>query len=501
MFHWNADFIFLDNFTGSHQATDATNTLQTTFLPPSAVGFVPVVTATETGFRLIANFNEAPDPLTQPSSSTSIQFTYVVQANDSFEITGETAAIDGATTQVSADNISAFDEHCYQFPGCIVLAPQIGFSTGSGFSSTPSINTVLSHPGIGNSDDFGNLAFTTQMTASALGGDNAVLNSASFLYDIVPLVPLPPLARLKYTEIQVPGAVTTLVSSMNDEGSIVGSFIDADGASHGFLQDNNGIHEIAVPYGTNTQPEAINNHGDIAGSFEYPVGSPHGFILRNGSFTIIDFPGAVATFIFDINDHGAIAGRYAPDEIQAERGFRMDDKGFISLDPPFTNTAGGTTAFGINNAGDVVGFSVTQEARTFSFLFTRNKFREVSVPGGFDAVAEGINDAQAIVGVYEDIEGFDHGFIGQGGHFSTVESPVFGNAFPFHVNSSGQIVGEYFDQTGNQHSFLAVPGNDDMSETATAANLRRATATPRCTLQALRGHRKEMKKTWLCTVN
>lgn len=376
----NADFVFLNNFSGSHQAADGSNTLQTTLLSPSAVGFVPVATATQTGFRLITNFDEATDPFTQPSSSTSIQFTYVVQTNDSFQITGQTATIDGMVTQAFSGSISAFDEHCYQ--SCIVLAPQVEFSTASGFSSTPSVNTVLSHPGIGNSDDFGNLAFTTQVSASAFAGGQAVLNSASFLYAIVPQIPLPPPARLKYTEIKIPGAVTTSVRNMNDAGSLVGNYTDANGITHGFLEDANGVHEIAVPNGTNTQPEAINNHGDIAGSFEYPVGSAHGFILRNGSFTTIDFPGAVATFIFDMNDHGAIAGMYAPDEISAARGFKMDDSGFISLVPPLPNPSEGTVAFGINNAGDIVGFSVSLEARTFSFLFTHNKFQNITVPGG-----------------------------------------------------------------------------------------------------------------------
>ena len=363
------------------------------------------------------------------------------------------------------------------------------------------MNTVLSHPGIGNSDDFGNLAFTTQVSASAFAGDHAVLNSASFLYAIVPQIPLPPLARHKYTEIQIPGAVTTFVSSNNDAGSIVGSFVGPDGTRHGFLEDSNGIHEIAVPYGTNTQPEAINNHGDIAGSFEFPVGSPHGFILRDGSFITIDFPGGVATFIFDMNDHGAIAGTYAPDEISAFRGFRMDDTGFISLDPLSPNPSEGTEAFGINNAGDVVGSFVSPAASTFSFLFTHNKFQDISVPGGFEPFAEGINDAHAIVGEYEDVEGFSHGFISQGGQFRTVFSPVFGDTFPFHVNSSGHIVGEYFDETGNLHSFLAVPLNDDVAETAPLANLRRATAVPKCAPQNLRGHHKDMKNPRLCPLN
>src|SRR5580698_8809106 len=59
----NATFIFQSSFNGFHQFDDATNTLQTIFLTPDAVGFVPVVFGTQSGFRLITNFNEASAPV------------------------------------------------------------------------------------------------------------------------------------------------------------------------------------------------------------------------------------------------------------------------------------------------------------------------------------------------------------------------------------------------------------------------------------------------------
>lgn len=110
---------------------------------------------------------------------------------------------------------------------------------------------------------------------------------------------------------------------------------------------------------------------------------------------------------------------------------------------------------------------------------------------------EGINDAHAIVGEYMDVVGFSHGFISQGGQFRTADFPGSDDTFLFHMNSSGQIVGDFSDLAGD-HSFLAVPLNDDVAETAPTVSLRRATAAPKCTLENLRGHHKNMKNPCLC---
>jgi uncharacterized membrane protein len=496
----NATFIFQSSFNGFHQFDDATNTLQTVFLTPDAVGFVPVVSGTQSGFRLIANFSETSAPVTQFFSSAVVTFSYDIQVNGNFQITSESGTLDGSATQNFIDNVSLFDEHCF-INECAQVSSQLSFFAGSGFSNAPSSNIPLNTPALASTPDANGLGFTTELDAFAFNGDSVTLNSATFLYTIVPQVPLPPLAKLKYTEIQVPGAASTTVNGINNAGDLVGDFLDSAGIAHGFLQDKNGIHEIAVPNGSNTSPDSVNNQGDVVGSFQDAAGIFHAFLLRGGSFTTLDFPGASATFAFDINDHGVIIGVYEDSGGFPFHGFRMDQNGFVTIDDPNQLSGGLTEAFGINNQGDIAGFYEDQSFNSHGFLFTNNKFQEVIVPGGFQPSAAGINDAQNIVGTYADLSQFDHGFIGQGTKFRTVDFPGSAGTFPFHVNASGQIVGEYFDDAGNLHSFLAERQPDDGSQVEPQNSSHRSTPMHRCTSQTLLGHHKNMKNLHSCPLN
>src|SRR5262249_5769785 len=66
--------------------------------------------------------------------------------------------------------------------------------------------------------------------------------------------------------------------------------------------------------------------------------------------------------------------------------------------------------------------------------------------------AFGINDAGQIVGTYDNATG-THAFIYSGGNFTTVDDPVTGHTFAHGINNSSQIAGTLSDGTGN-HGFL-----------------------------------------------
>jgi len=74
---------------------------------------------------------------------------------------------------------------------------------------------------------------------------------------------------------------------------------------------------------------------------------------------------------------------------------------FISFDGP-GNNGGGTTVNGIDNHGDVVGFSSNSAANPTLFSnFVRNQdgtFSMLNIAGDPLAMANGINDSHAVVG-------------------------------------------------------------------------------------------------------
>lgn len=175
----NITFVFQNNFAGFHQTVDATNTIQTTFLTPDVIGFEPITANNQSGFTLIANFNEVTGPL-QPTSSTVASFSYDMQVNGAFEITGETASISGSTTQVFFNSISAFDEHCFSNQLCMQAAPTVNFVVfGGGQFNNPVATATLGTPALATAPAANGLNFTTQIDAQASSGDHAVLNFAN----------------------------------------------------------------------------------------------------------------------------------------------------------------------------------------------------------------------------------------------------------------------------------------------------------------------------------
>lgn len=86
-----------------------------------------------------------------------------------------------------------------------------------------------------------------------------------------------------YTEYVYPGAISTTAFALNWQDQIVGSYIDAAGATHGFiLSFPRTIHatwqSIDFPGATSSEVRSINDHVDVVGSYVDAAGSTHGFL-------------------------------------------------------------------------------------------------------------------------------------------------------------------------------------------------------------------------------
>jgi probable HAF family extracellular repeat protein len=212
-------------------------------------------------------------------------------------------------------------------------------------------------------------------------------------------------ARGHITTIDLPGATQTKPTRINDRGQISGVYVDPAGRRRGFLLDGDRLIRIDVPGAVYTQALGLNNRGQVVGDYQTADGRVHGFRWDRGRITTIDAPRAAGTMLLDINDRGQVLGnRLEPD---GTVGGLVLDKG-----RPTTFRAPGvpqTFAFDLNNRGQIVGFTVTPTpadplagARGF-FLArgARGPFTPLDVPGAPRTVAFGLNDAGAIVGRYE----------------------------------------------------------------------------------------------------
>jgi probable HAF family extracellular repeat protein len=197
-----------------------------------------------------------------------------------------------------------------------------------------------------------------------------------------------------------PDRVTTPWDA-NDRGAIagtyaVGSAADPDSARfHGFVRSRDGsISTVDVPGASITGANAINNRGAVVGTFVDADGDSHGFLLNRGTLTPIDPPGAAADAYpgtaqvqaTDINDLGQIVGVY-PDAKGTFHGFAYANGQFTQLDPPRAagnrNGFGASAAFGINNRGQVVGQYVDDQGVLHGYLWQRKRgFKTIDPPGG-----------------------------------------------------------------------------------------------------------------------
>lgn len=134
---------------------------------------------------------------------------------------------------------------------------------------------------------------------------------------------------------------------------------------------------------------------------------------------------------------------------------------FISFDGPGQN-GGGTTVNGIDNAGDVVGFSSDNAANPTLFTnFIRNPdgtFTTLALGGDPLAMANGINDSRTVVGGASNNTAFT---FTNGGTLTTLASVngTTSSQTAFGINQTGLIVGQYTDAaTGNEPGYLLTNG-------------------------------------------
>jgi len=207
-------------------------------------------------------------------------------------------------------------------------------------------------------------------------------------------------ATATFVTFDVPGAGTgsdqgTVPSSINLEGVITGSYIDASSLAHGFLRSTNGTITTfdapgAVASMIGTFPTSINPQGAITGTYYDINFVGHGFLRSaNGTFTTFDAPGAVAgmigTFPTSINPQGAITGNYYDINFVSHGFLRARDGTLASFDSPGAGTTTfpqGTTPETLNPAGVIAGIDTDSSNFSSGFLRDRNdSFTTFDAPG------------------------------------------------------------------------------------------------------------------------
>jgi probable HAF family extracellular repeat protein len=219
--------------------------------------------------------------------------------------------------------------------------------------------------------------------------------------------------------------------------------------------------------------QGINDDGVVVGEYQSQDGALHAFVFVPGAhgdqLAVCPRPGYEA---FGINNAGQIVGRSSNPGF---RGFLTTISGCLAGDFTLFDFPGSadTTAVGINNVGQILGWYVpTNVGGSVGFLctlpLTPTCFTSFTLPasdccGG--SLVFGINDQRDLVGQYLTLRIQDfviHGFLNDKNH--TIDEPDAGlvNHSVFTqttaINNAGDIVGNYIDSAGTGHGFLLKAG-------------------------------------------
>ncbi|MFL5237477.1 MAG: hypothetical protein ACJ8EL_07715, partial [Rhizomicrobium sp.] len=102
---------------------------------------------------------------------------------------------------------------------------------------------------------------------------------------------------------------------INADGTIAGYFGDGNFVNHGFLRAADGtLTTFDVPGAVSTVANSINDNGEIAGYYNDNAGT-HGFLLNaHGKYRTFDVSGSSGTFPNNVNNKGQIVGWYITGE-------------------------------------------------------------------------------------------------------------------------------------------------------------------------------------------
>src|SRR5258706_499921 len=272
--------------------------------------------------------------------------------------------------------------------------------------------------------------------------------------------------HLTPTQIDVPGSSATDAYGINNQGDVVGVFLDSASQGHGFLMQRGRFQTIDVPGSLGTAALGINEADEIVGNF-FDGTAVHGFLYKNGRFQQIDFPGASNTFVRGINSAEAIVGAYSSSATET-RGFVLQNRSFQTI---VTHFGTNTDVNGINDLGSFVGSSWTPNVGQIGYVAGQTGISQRNMAGAIATAITAINDSEMKGGLFVDGTYFyEDGFIDLFGYLHEVNFNFDNSIFPLLVlgnNGQNQIVGITYDTSSlKEVGFVATlpianrPGSD-----------------------------------------
>ncbi|KAB1070601.1 hypothetical protein [Methylobacterium soli] len=202
--------------------------------------------------------------------------------------------------------------------------------------------------------------------------------------------------------------LTYELAGENDSGTIVGNYLTSTYAGEGFINANGVTMPVSFPGSSSTIISGINEDGTIFGSYSLktdPQGNTHGFVNVGGTFSTVDVPSATSTRLQGVTG-GVEFGSYT-DASQHTHGFLLSGSMPVTIDVP---NAISTSVTGLTSSGEVVGTYTDASNHSHGFTLENGVFQNIDYNGATSTSITGVNDAGQLVGNYTDSTG-NHAFV------------------------------------------------------------------------------------------
>ncbi|MGA8491553.1 MAG: hypothetical protein WB711_14095 [Terriglobales bacterium] len=253
----------------------------------------------------------------------------------------------------------------------------------------------------------------------------------------------------QFRTVDFPAATSSLIYDFAD--GIAAGYYSFSTSETAFYFKGITNHTLKVPGATVSAVYGVNAAGHMVGGFNDSKGV-HGFLYDGTTFVTLNDPAAsvYGTSAVGINDAGQIVGTYY-DINNVPHAFVYTNGAYTNFDCPNSD---GTNAAGINSSGQIVGFC-WYNSTYHGFLLSNNAYTPIDFPQAALTYLYGINDSGAVAGTFEDASGPFHGFTYSGGLFNQVD--VLGgttDTFLIRIKNNGAVVGFAYDSLNESHGII-----------------------------------------------